>query len=508
MFLLLRTSYNDKMNSYIENSWNMIQFFKNYYHGFFKSESIIKDFKSGFFKDLDVENLFRFRVFLDSTLMLFNKEKLEKEYFKRNFQYMDFAKSNFKFDVESYYRDVTNIINEREKSTIFECINLREELFKDNPIIVFADLDIQNTNNNLKSNFEPMTTKFFDQVARLRNSFAHMQYGCFVQDEVGYMCYYGIYNKDAEILKYCGIVFERILHEFIDRFYSNHAIYGIPYKHSFFCNLDCNRKNSENLYYYEIKYKFNADIKYNVCDAHPMKSHVFYQNKIIELFNFIDSDSNFIIEEKLVEKSIILLVKSFKIKDQNLNEQEQSWFLKLLYDFETEFSNFILHLRLLVDVLIEHNYRLKKGKLDQKYRDECCKKLEELKEDEQDVIAFNTLFTILKLYTIMIRMEDDDLTTLKPDFIIPSKFKYEVSDLVDWCNEYYRFNDVKENDKENLPKYFLLNKIRNATAHGKINLLLAERDINIKFIDEFNSRRIAILVRINDFESMCQHVVL
>ena len=108
----------------------------------------------------------------------------------------------------------------------------------------------------------------------------------------------------------------------------------------------------------------------------------------------------------------------------------------------------------------------------------------------------------------MIRMEDDDLTTLKPDFIIPSKFKYEVSDLVDWCNEYYRFNDVKENDKENLPKYFLLNKIRNATAHGKINLLLAERDINIKFIDEFNSRRIAILVRINDFESMCQHVVL
>ena len=68
------------MTGYIQNNWDMICYFQNCYRGCFDSSAIFDKLQS-----LDIGNLFRFRVFLDSTIMMFNKEKLEKEYFKKIF---------------------------------------------------------------------------------------------------------------------------------------------------------------------------------------------------------------------------------------------------------------------------------------------------------------------------------------------------------------------------------------------------------------------------------------
>ena len=108
----------------------------------------------------------------------------------------------------------------------------------------------------------------------------------------------------------------------------------------------------------------------------------------------------------------------------------------------------------------------------------------------------------------MIRVEDDYLSPLSTKFIDSSKFQYNSKDLVDWCNEYYQSNDVEDDDKEELPRKFILTKIRNAVAHGNIKLALDSKGININFSDKFNNRCIDISVNINDFEEMCEKIQL
>lgn len=363
------------MTKYIQNNWDKICCFQEYYRGFFDSSSIFDNLRNGEFSRLNIGDLFRFRVFLDSTIMIFNKEKLEKEYFKKNFQYIDFANINPEFDIAEYYKNIRKVINESPKNTIFENINFIDDNFKDNPITIFADLDSNNNGHDYSIIAEPIVAKFFDQVSRLRNSFAHMQYGCFVQDEIGYMYYYGIYNKDKGIKKNCGIAFERIIHEFVERFYSNQATYGIPYKHSFFCHYDSNRNYSKDLFFYEIKYKFDADIKYDVSKKqHPMIEYIKHQDSFETIFDFIDKDSNFIIKSEKVEDNVLKLIKSFKVEGKILNEGAIGWFLKLLFDFETEFSNFILHLRIVVDTIIEYNSHLKTSIKTKEFESDCKKR--------------------------------------------------------------------------------------------------------------------------------------
>ena len=492
------------MTGYIQNNWDMICFFQNCYRGCFDSSAIFDKLQS-----LDIGNLFRFRVFLDSTVMMFNKEKLEKEYFKKNFQYIDFANAIFEFDISEYYKRIRKVIDESPKNTIFENINFSDDNFKDNPIAIFANLDNKNTESDDSIIAEPIVAKFFDQVSRLRNSFAHMQYGCFVHDEIGYMYYYGIYNKDKGIKRNCGIAFERIIHKFVERFYSNQATYGIPYKHSFFGHFDSNRNYSEDLFFYEIKYKFDADIKYNASKKqHPMIEYIKHQDSYITIFDFLDKDSNFIIKSEKVEDNILKLIKSFKVEGKILNAGAIGWFLKLLFDFETEFSNFMLHLRIVVDTIIEYNSHLKTGIITKEFESDCKKRIDELKEDEDDIVAFNNLFSVLKLYDIMIRAEDDDLRPLSTEFIDSSKFQYNSKDFVDWRKEYYQSNNVKSDDKVELPRKFILTKIRNAVAHGNIKLTLDSTGLNINLRDKFNNRCVDITVNIDDFEEMCEKIQL
>ena len=152
------------MTKYIQNNWDIICCFQEYYRGFFDSSSIFDNLQNGEFSRLNIGDLFRFRVFLDSTIMIFNKEKLEKEYFKKNFQYIDFANIIPEFDITKYYKNIRKVINESPKNTIFENINFIDDNFKDNPIAIFVDLDSNNNGHDYSIIAEPIVAKFFDQV--------------------------------------------------------------------------------------------------------------------------------------------------------------------------------------------------------------------------------------------------------------------------------------------------------------------------------------------------------
>ncbi|ORO86899.1 hypothetical protein B7703_05450 [Streptococcus mitis] len=73
----------DSISPYIENNGDMINFFAEYYNNGVSVDKIVNDINNNKFKELRVFDLSRFRIFLDSCLMVFNKEKLEKEYFKK-----------------------------------------------------------------------------------------------------------------------------------------------------------------------------------------------------------------------------------------------------------------------------------------------------------------------------------------------------------------------------------------------------------------------------------------
>ena len=69
---------------------------------------------------------------------------------------------------------------------------------------------------------------------------------------------------------------------------------------------------SKDLFFYEIKYKFDADIKYDVSKKqHPMIEYIKHQDSYITIFDFLDKDSNFIIKSEKVEDNILKLINFF-----------------------------------------------------------------------------------------------------------------------------------------------------------------------------------------------------
>lgn len=474
------------MQRYVENNASLIYYFLNYYKDGFSAIELKNDILNGQFQELDIKDLYRFRIFLDSCMMLFNKEKLEKEYFKLNFRYLDFKDNKFSFDITQYYDKIKNydLVKGFEKK--FGTIN-----YNDNPLAVFY----------------PAAEKRYDEVARVRISFAHMQYGDFmIVEELGIIPLYLIYNKDKNKMKNYGIAFEPVIHDFISRYYSNQAIYGIPYKHTFFCYSDEDGNQTDELYFYEVTYIFDSDNKYVVSSRqHPMIKYINHQSgEIKELFSFLKSDTNFKIKavkvcnEEEINQYVIL---------NNLSGEEKNWLRKLLYDFDTSFSNFLLHLRQLIDILIDYSTRLILNELTEESLTNISARILEFEEDENDTVSFKTLFSVLLLYNLMARVEDDDFKEFEPNFLNINYFTYSSSNLVRWCNDEHYLNfDVKEDDVENLPKKFLLSKIRNAVAHGNFRLQLSNKDLELVLIDQYNGRHVRISVCVKDILRMFEEI--
>lgn len=167
------------MLNYINNNLVLINEYQNLYLHEISIDKLIEGFRT---EEIIMHNGFdygRFRVFIDSCLLLLNKEKLNN-YYKNRYSFKDFIK------------EVENDINLKD---YYELIK-QEQLTSD-----ISNICLYHSFENKKKN--P-----WDQVMTIRNAMAHMQYGYFSSQKNGTMIYYYLYNKDHGIRKDSGIVFE------------------------------------------------------------------------------------------------------------------------------------------------------------------------------------------------------------------------------------------------------------------------------------------------------------
>lgn len=192
------------MLNYLNNNLVLIREYQNLYSKEINIDRLIEKFRT---EEIIVHNGFcygRFRVFIDSCLVLLNKEKLN-DYYK---------------DVYSFNVFISEVENDSELKEYLEFIN-NEKFTSDIP-----DICLYHSLENKKKNS-------WHQAMIIRNSMAHMQYGNFFSQENGTIIYYWLYNKDKGIRKDLGIVFEPILHKFVHCFFNNYSS-GLLFKNTFF----------------------------------------------------------------------------------------------------------------------------------------------------------------------------------------------------------------------------------------------------------------------------------
>ena len=478
--------------SYLKGNSKLIKELECFYQQPFDSKRIFEYISNGnLCNNFSIAELFQFRVFLNSCLMLFNKEKMEKDYFKNNFEYIikgeESTLNRESYDMRmQFYGDILH-----EDDTVKNWlgnINILERESKEGSVL-----------RNRIAIFEPEAESPYDVVRRLRNSFAHMQYKIVLYEmpekNLKMIPYLLIYNKDGGKERNRGVAFEQSINHFVDEYYSNQATFGIPYKHSFFAEETLGL--SSEFYFYTVTYKWSEGG--GICSSgdrnHPMieyNSHQKDRENPEEIFSFLDTDPNFVIKKTRVEN--IVEIKNYKCYGRRLNKDEVGWLCKLLYDFETEFSNFVLHIRRLIEVSIY--YRNTKNK------DKLGEIVKEFDEDRDDIVAFNSLFVVLDLYNILLRIESDDLAPISYDFIDHNKFDYEGNDLYMWTRKYYENNGSSKEDRDILPRKFLLLKIRNAIAHGRLRMYLHKGELHLEFLDNYNNRKIKVSAKTDEIRSM------
>ena len=172
-----------------------------------------------------------------------------------------------------------------------------------------------------------------------------------------------------------------------------------------------------------------------------------------------------------------------------------------MYDFETEFSNFLVHLMQLNDRLIDYWCTIfyiedVSPEKTQNQIKEINKSISELKEDEDKIVGFNFMFPVLSLLDISLRLEDDDLKKISPLSVNVDGFTYEEDNL----QKYYQNNSSTINKRSETKYYYILERIRNAIAHGHITTYLdSNSNIVYKLEDIWNNRIEKVEI---DYESM------
>lgn len=492
-------------NDYLNNNLIMINKYQTLYANGLDIDDVIEKIGKNYFGELNITDLVRFRVFLDSAILLFNREKLEKDYFKNNFIYADFF----------------NHLNNSEKDkTLLDLYKQYFNLYKDR--LMINEGAVQSFDKFYVSS-KRESKRPYDQLAILRNALAHMNYGNFITLENGYFLGYFIYNKKNGKSINHGFILEPILHRFIQSYFSNYTSYGVVYKHSWF-NFNStnkispeqvidfkkpsfiskiarkllNKKNKTFAFFNILTYKGKGDekLKYAGDNQHEMNTFTQKLNDLnfIELESFIKNNKeiyNHIVKEipeKRIEVEASFLTTYLNKKE--ITYKEFSSEIKFLYDFETEFSNFLVHLMQLNDRLIDYwctifsieDVSSEKTKNQIK---EINKSIRELKEDEDKIVGFNFMFPLLRLLDISLRLEDDDLKKISPLSVNIDGFTYEEDNL----QKYYQNNSSTINKRSETKYYYILERIRNAIAHGHITTYLdSNSKIVYKLEDIWNNR--------------------
>lgn len=459
------------MLNYINNNLVLINEYQNLYFQEINIDKLIEGFRT---EDIIMHNGFdygRFRVFIDSCSLLLNKEKLNN-YCKNRYSFREFIKEVEKV---TYLKDYFEFIKQEPLTS-----------------------DISNI--CLYYSFENKKKNPWDQVMTIRNAMAHMQYGCFFPQENGTIIYYCLYNKDQGIRKDSGIVFECVLHELIQRFFSNYSS-GILFKNTFFSRYSfrLQKKSIWKYYFYEITPKICNENLYNGYNQWIMNdlAKVSTDNKKLLLFlqknkdkiNVREFELNKIIKKRDYKK----IAKKLKLQTRD----EYFYGLKTFLDFETVLSNFLVHIGQLNNVL--YSYCTKRDSENvtqnelQEYKKQLEKSLLELREDENAKISFKIGFVYLYAMNFALRTEDDDYKKLKYQELDVSKFKYQKENWVQYSQRNKTQNCI-------LQKY-IVERMRNSLMHGHIEILLNNKgEIEFIFRDKYNQREEVISIILEDLQ--------
>lgn len=459
------------MLNYINNNLVLINEYQNLYFQEINIDKLIEGFRT---EDIIMHNGFdygRFRVFIDSCSLLLNKEKLNN-YCKNRYSFREFIKEVEKV---TYLKDYFEFIKQEPLTS-----------------------DISNI--CLYYSFENKKKNPWDQVMTIRNAMAHMQYGCFFPQENGTIIYYCLYNKDQGIRKDSGIVFECVLHELIQRFFSNYSS-GILFKNTFFSRYSfrLQKKSIWKYYFYEITPKICNENLYNGYNQWIMNdlAKVSTDNKKLLLFLQKNKDK---INVREFEFNKIIKIRDYKkiAKKLKLQTRDEYFYgLKTFLDFETVLSNFLVHIGQLNNVL--YSYCTKRDSENvtqnelQEYKKQLEKSLLELREDENAKISFKIGFVYLYAMNFALRTEDDDYKKLKYQELDVSKFKYQKENWVQYSQRNKTQNCI-------LQKY-IVERMRNSLMHGHIEILLNNKgEIEFIFRDKYNQREEVISIILEDLE--------
>ncbi len=459
------------MLNYINNNLVLINEYQNLYLHEISIDKLIEGFRT---EEIIMHNGFdygRFRVFIDSCLLLLNKEKLNN-YYKNRYSFKDFIK------------EVENDINLKD---YYELIK-QEQLTSD-----ISNICLYHSFENKKKN--P-----WDQVMTIRNAMAHMQYGYFSSQKNGTMIYYYLYNKDHGIRKDSGIVFEWVLHELIQRFFSNYSS-GLLFKYTFFSRYSfrLRKKSIWKYYFYEITPKICNENLYNGYNQGIMSklAKVSQDNK--KLLRFL-KENNERINVKELELNRTIKIRNYKKLAKKLKLQTRDDYiygLKAFLDFEGELSNFLIHISQLNNVFYSYCTKRDSENVTQneieKYKKQLEKSLLELREDKNAKISFKIGFVYLYAMNFALRTEDDDYEELKYQELNVSKFKYQKENWIQYSQRNKTQNCV-------FPRY-IVERMRNSLMHGNIEILLNNKGkIEFIFRDKYNKRDEVISIILEDLE--------
>lgn len=459
------------MLNYINNNLVLINEYQNLYLHEISIDKLIEGFRT---EEIIMHNGFdygRFRVFIDSCLLLLNKEKLNN-YYKNRYSFKDFIK------------EVENDINLKD---YYELIK-QEQLTSD-----ISNICLYHSFENKKKN--P-----WDQVMTIRNAMAHMQYGYFSLQKNGTMIYYYLYNKDHGIRKDSGIVFEWVLHELIQRFFSNYSS-GLLFKYTFFSRYSfrLRKKSIWKYYFYEITPKICNENLYNGYNQGIMSklAKVSQDNK--KLLRFL-KENNERINVKELELNRTIKITNYKKLAKKLKLQTRDDYiygLKAFLDFEGELSNFLIHISQLNNVFYSYCTKRDSENVTQneieKYKKQLEKSLLELREDKNAKISFKIGFVYLYAMNFALRTEDDDYEELKYQELNVSKFKYQKENWIQYSQRNKTQNCL-------FPRY-IVERMRNSLMHGNIEILLNNKGkIEFIFRDKYNKRDEVISIILEDLE--------
>ncbi|MGT2736683.1 hypothetical protein ACVRXS_05880 [Streptococcus orisratti] len=467
----------DSIVDYLNNNFRMIDFYQEIYIDQISISNLIDKLKKGDFDGLNIVDLNRFRIFLDATLLIFNNEKVYNDYLQDKFAFQPF------FD---RLNDPKILI--RERSFLEDYKKYLNTLFK---------ISIGNFDSFFYS-LDGELRRVWDQFKIIRNAFAHMQYGFYASDSTGFLSNFSIYNHDKGVTKEIGFVFEPILHLFIQQFFSNYSYSGLPYKHSWF-EID---RDSKKLYFHEVTLSENYTSKYSGFDReHPMNQFTSIlqtgdPRKIVKFIrdNKLNHEKSKIGQDKLDKYCKFYLEENGNVSGGPSDFVNQ---IKFLIDFDTEFSNFLVHMIQLNDRLIDY---LRDKKLGVNRLEQILKSIEELREDEDRHPCFKYSFDILRMFNITSRMEDDDLPHINPaDIDIRGIFLKNPLSLY----EYYKNNKdtLSLQTNKDLRSNYIIERVRNAMAHGRYHIDLRDEGLFYIFEDKYNKRSEIIEISQNILKS-------